>query len=158
MGSNSDILPAQCCTLPPLKSSYSPVGETFAILGKERKPIEIYSVGPSDAEYGLLCVFDIFGMTPNTKQGCDALSKATGYRVVLPDFFRGEAWDHTNFPPREGREFLQAWIRQRGAWPLIKPDIEKVVEMMKSDGQTKLGVSTDHPGKIPCSGSRFPLV
>ena len=137
----TDSLPPQCCTLPPLQSNYKPVGETLTIKGRDGQDLSIYTTGPKNAEYGLICIYDIFGVTPNTIQGADLLAQERGYRVVIPDFFRGATWDHTNFPPKEGFPFLQAWVRKIGAWDLIKPDLVATIDLLKQDGQRSIGVS-----------------
>ncbi len=81
-------------------------------------------------------------MHPNTLQGADHLAKVSGYRVVIPDFFRGASWPVDNMPPKEGREFLSAWIQERGTWEKIRPSLLATVERLKADGATSLGVGS----------------
>jgi len=87
---------------------------------------------------------DIFGMHSNTLQGADHLAKTCGYRVVVPDFFRGTAWDVNNMPPREGRQALTAWIQEVGSWEKIRPGLLAVVRRLRADGAESIGVSFDY--------------
>ena len=79
-------------------------------------------------------------MHSNTLQGADHLAKVGGYRIVVPDFFRGAAWDPNNIPPREGRPVLNEWIQKVGSWERVRPGLHAVVQQLKSDGSTAIGV------------------
>lgn len=57
--------------------------------------------GPAETKHQLIYIYEIFGMTKNKKQGADVVAKAQGYRVVIPDVFRENHWDHTNFTPEK---------------------------------------------------------
>jgi hypothetical protein len=46
-------LPEQCCTLPPFKSDYQPVGERTKIKVGE-KDVDIYITGPNDSKNALI--------------------------------------------------------------------------------------------------------
>lgn len=46
-------------------------------------------VGPEDARKGIIDVYDIFGIWPQTIQGADRLSAQSGALVLVPDFFEG---------------------------------------------------------------------
>jgi dienelactone hydrolase len=89
-------IPKACCTLPPVESNYEPKGTISTLDGG----LEVYETGVVDSERLLLCTYDIFGFHPVTKQFCDKLGSA-GYRVVMPDYFRGQAFSLENFPPKE---------------------------------------------------------
>jgi hypothetical protein len=141
----ADILPAACCTAPPIVSDYIPTGHTLTITGRDDLPLSLYSTGPAAASKALICIYDIFGMAPNTLQGADVLAKLTGFRIVVPDFFRGRVWDHTNFPPKEGFASLQKWIGGVGEWnKVIRPDLEKVVAALREDGCSDVAVCFFH--------------
>lgn len=43
-----------------------------------------YVSGSKSASKAIVCVYDIFGFWPTTKQGVDILAQATGARVVMP--------------------------------------------------------------------------
>jgi dienelactone hydrolase len=83
---------------------------------------------------------DIFGMHANTLQGADVLATQCGYRIVVPDFFRGLQWDVENIPPREGRPVLDAWIQKVGSWEIVRPDLLAVVQRLKDDGAITIAV------------------
>jgi len=84
-----------CCTLPPVESSYIPKG-TESVLGD----LGLYETGDLSSDRLLICAYDIFGIHPVTKQFCDKLG-TSGFRVVMPDFFRGKPFPSENFPPAE---------------------------------------------------------
>jgi hypothetical protein len=155
-------LPEQCCTLPPFKSDYQPVGEKFKIKVDGQSDLEIYTTGPSDAKtvlvgiYGMIHIFipqgratdeveDIFGLHSNTLQGADVLARSSSYRIVIPDFFRGVSWPVDNIPAKEGRPFLNNWIQDIGSWEKIRPSLLAVVEALKAEGVTSIGVRALFP-------------
>ncbi|KAI8881755.1 alpha/beta-hydrolase [Backusella circina FSU 941] len=117
-----------CCSIPPVASNYSPVGtiENFGDL-------PVYSTGPKDSKNVVLVFYDIFGFHNNTKQFCDILAKNCGWRVVLPDFFRGNALTEEFFTTHS-REELIAWVTANGSLPVVKPDVQRVEEQLKADG------------------------
>lgn len=80
-------------------------------------------------------------MHNNTLQGADHLAKSSGYRVVLPDFFRGQSWPVDNIPPKEGRPFLNKWIQSVGSWEKVRPGLLATIEYLKANGVTTIGVS-----------------
>lgn len=66
-----------------------------------------------------VCVIDTHVyLSNNTKQFCDILAKHCGWRVVMPDFFRGDdaACFFQNGFDREG---LMAWIGQKGTLEIV---------------------------------------
>lgn len=60
--------------------------------------------GSKDAKNAIIAMYDIFGYWPQTQQGADLLAEATKTVVVMPDFFRGNAWPKDAFPPRNDEE------------------------------------------------------
>jgi len=82
-----------CCptnSWPALKVDYTPVGKVEVIDGNDLKA---YVVGPHDAKKAVIVVVDIFGFDGGrTRAVCDQLAEE-GYLVVLPDIFRGKAFD-----------------------------------------------------------------
>jgi len=110
-----------CCTLPPVESNYEPKGQEIT-LGDGQK---VYEIGTGNRV--LICVYDIFGFHPVTKQVCDRLS-AAGFRLVMPDFWRGKPWKKENFPPPDFSVLIN-WATTEGDWvTIVKPDLEKVVK------------------------------
>lgn len=83
---------------------------------------------------------DIFGLHRNTLQGADHLAQQCGYKIIVPDFFRGKPWDINNIPPREGRPALNAWIQEAGAWVTVRPALIAVVERLRREGAISIGV------------------
>ncbi|EIW69118.1 hypothetical protein TREMEDRAFT_39389 [Tremella mesenterica DSM 1558] len=75
-----------CCTLPPAEAEYTPKGSYETLAG-----LKTYVVGPDldKAKGAVLCVYDIFGFSPQILQGADLLS-AGGFKVYMPDFCAGE--------------------------------------------------------------------
>lgn len=137
-------LPEQCCTLPPFTSDYTPTGTYFTLPVPEndQPDLPVYTAGPADAKTVLVCVYDIFSLHQNTLQGVDHLAAASGFRVVLPDLFRGESWPVDNMPPKEGRAALTAWVQARGNWEKqIRPALVAVINKVKQEGAVKIGVS-----------------
>lgn len=80
-------------------------------------------------------------MHSNTLQGADHLAKVTGYRIVVPDFFRGQSWPVDNIPPKEGRPFLNAWIQNIGSWEKVRPGLLATLSLVQKDGAKSVGVS-----------------
>lgn len=132
-------LPDQCCTLPPFKSDYEPVGKHLALKSRDGTELDIYVTGRAETTVALVCVYDIFGFHNNTFQGADHLARECGYTIVMPDFFRGRGWKTDNIPPKEGRDAMQAYIQSIGSWEILRPDFLQVVEHLKSEGKTSIG-------------------
>ena len=62
--------------------------------------MEVYTVGPEDATKVLIVVYDIFGFHYNNFELADTVAASQGWRVVVPDLFRGAPWPACHFPPR----------------------------------------------------------
>ncbi|CAM1509066.1 Fc.00g028050.m01.CDS01 [Cosmosporella sp. VM-42] len=82
-----------CCTIPPVSDDYTPKGTYEAIAG-----FNTYIVGPSQPTAGIIDIFDVFGLAPQTLQGADRLSFHTNAIVLVPDFFHGDKLDHALIP------------------------------------------------------------
>lgn len=93
---DASIVPEHCQKAPPVQSNYTPIGTT-SILGD----MQIYETGNSSSNRVLISVYDIFGFHENTKQVADILAAEGGYRIVMPDYFRGTPFDVNNWPPKE---------------------------------------------------------
>ncbi|KAJ9478215.1 putative Protein AIM2 (putative) [Pseudozyma hubeiensis] len=126
-----------CCSIPPVKSDYSPKGTTEKIGG-----LDTYSIGPKDAKHAIVVVYDIFGFHNATKQGADLLAESTKSRVVMPDFFRGKPFPQSFYPPDtdEKKQALQSFFGEAGDFGARKPDLEAVADELKKDGAAKLGL------------------
>ncbi|CAM0139611.1 hypothetical protein VKS41_004568 [Umbelopsis sp. WA50703] len=121
-----------CCQIPPVVSNYQAVG-TVENLGD----LPVYTVGPKTSKKAVFVIYDIFGLHPNTKQFCDVLANHCGYRVVMPDFFRGKPAT----PDMLGKmNELMAWIQKEGTIDVLEPSINRVKEYLISEGVEKTGV------------------
>lgn len=82
------------CPVAKNEVAYRPNGRDF-MLGN----LSIYESFDTAPDRLLIAVYDIFGDTRNTRMFADLLSVNYGFRVIVPDFYRGEPWDHTKWPP-----------------------------------------------------------
>ncbi|KAF7725570.1 hypothetical protein EC973_009525 [Apophysomyces ossiformis] len=121
-----------CCTIPPVASSYEAKG-TIEHYGD----LPVYTVGAKDAKKAIVVIYDIFGFHSNTKQFCDILANHGGYKVVLPDFFRGDGWDFS----RGGMPEIKAWLDDIGTFAVIFPQLERVREALQAQGVTTAGIA-----------------
>ncbi|KAI7857440.1 Alpha/Beta hydrolase protein [Circinella umbellata] len=123
-----------CCTIAPVDSTYQPVG-TVENVGIHELPT--YIVGPKDAKKAIVVLYDIFGFHNNTKQFCDVLANNCGYKVVMPDFFRGEPYK----PEWMGdMDRLMAWIQKVGSLKVIQPQVEVVRQWLQEQGVVQGGL------------------
>ncbi|CAG7730099.1 unnamed protein product, partial [Allacma fusca] len=91
------IVPEVCQKMPPVRSNYTPLGTTYKI-----GDMDIYeSPYNSSSSQVLIFVYDIFGFHNNTKQVSDILAAEGNFRIVMPDYFRGQPFPSENFPPSE---------------------------------------------------------
>lgn len=69
----------------------------------------------------------------NTKQFCDILANNCGWKVVLPDFFRG---DYLVPSDLGNREKLFGYIDKFGSVEVITPQVVRVQDHLKESGVT----------------------
>lgn len=55
--SNKVILSDVCCSIPPVKSEYTPIGTMEKLEGY----FDMYCVGPKDTKKAIIVFYDIFG-------------------------------------------------------------------------------------------------
>ncbi|KAI9276153.1 Alpha/Beta hydrolase protein [Sporodiniella umbellata] len=114
-----------CCSIPAVSSNYAPVGSL-----EEIGNLSVYTVGPKDAKKAVLVIYDIFAMHTNTKQFCDILAQHCGWKVVMPDFFRGDdANDRMGDIPA-----MLEWLKKIGDIEVITPDIQRVEKHLREQG------------------------
>ncbi|KAL1952263.1 hypothetical protein VTO73DRAFT_1412 [Trametes versicolor] len=91
-----------CCTIPPVKSDYTPKGTFKSYAGFSK----VYVTGPATpGKLAFVCVYDIFGFKPQTQQGADIIAEQLGAQVLMPDFFEpAEPWPAAKFPPSTDEE------------------------------------------------------
>ncbi|KAL7796093.1 Alpha/Beta hydrolase protein [Trichoderma ceciliae] len=82
-----------CCKLAPVTADYTPKGKYEKIAG-----VNTYIVGPENAAKGIVDIYDIFGIWPQTIQGADRLAAQSGALVLVPDFFDGTGLDMNAIP------------------------------------------------------------
>jgi len=107
--------------------------------------LPVYEV-PDNVNSGrmLIHIHDIFGFSsPNLRQVADLMAlQQGGFRVVLPDFFRGESWDR-NIPvdPNNTPPALQALLDRVGNWELnVRQDLINVVRHYQSQGVQEFAI------------------
>jgi dienelactone hydrolase len=93
-----------CCPteIKPAVNDYQGTGSRVTLDGH----FDMYIVKGSSPNC-LILVYDIFGLTSNAEQLADTLSTVGGYTVVIPDFYKGDPWPHTNIPPTKEGKFPQ---------------------------------------------------
>jgi dienelactone hydrolase len=125
----------RCCPTDvlPLKGdlNYQARGETIEIAGQQ-----VYLSGSGDK--AIIVAPDIFGWHPNVFQVCDKLAQS-GFFVILPDFFRGEAFDITKLSGQNPGEEIRNWINMKGNWEIVKRDIDNVIPVIQQRGVKTLG-------------------
>ncbi|KAG1057652.1 hypothetical protein G6F43_000508 [Rhizopus delemar] len=114
-----------CCSIPAVTSTYEAIGSMENI-----GDLPMYTVGPKDAKKAVLVIYDIYAMHNNTKQFCDILAKHCGWRVVMPDFFRGD----DAHGKMDSTDTLLAWLGKVGTIEIIAPQIERVQNHLKEQG------------------------
>lgn len=104
--------------------------------------LPVYEVGEGDK--AIIAVYDIFGFTENkrTRLVCDQMAKA-GYRVILPDFFRGTdvLKEFGTFPPEGGIPAVVDWVTKTA--PLdktVNEVFDVVVKHLESKGVKSIGM------------------
>ncbi|KAF5375018.1 hypothetical protein D9758_000097 [Tetrapyrgos nigripes] len=127
-----------CCSIPPVQSSYSPVG-SFKSLGSFNK---VYVTGnnPTNA---IVCVYDIFGFYPQTQQGADILAQTLDTTVYMPDFFEpNDAFPLSRFPPKtdEDKQALQDFFGGAANPPETVKKLTAFGEFLKGNGAKKVVV------------------
>ncbi|KAF8575506.1 alpha/beta-hydrolase [Ramaria rubella] len=127
-----------CCSIPPVQSSYQPVGTIKPYVGFQRA----YVTGPEDTGRALIGVFDIFGFWPQTLQAADILAKTLNATVVLPDLFEpDEPFPQEDYPPNtpERHAKLQAFFGAAGRIDKAVENVKKVAGILRGNGFTKIG-------------------
>jgi len=104
------IVPEHCLNAEPIESNYTATGTTYLL-----NNMTVYETVNKTNKRVLIAVYDIFGLHNNTKQVVDKLADGFGFKIAMPDYFRGPAWDEDNFPPSDPQE-LQDWLQEVGNW------------------------------------------
>ncbi|XAR49099.1 hypothetical protein NMG60_11032166 [Bertholletia excelsa] len=120
----------QCCSNPPfLDSTY---GEGYVL---EVGGLKSYVTGSPASKTGILLVSDIFGYeAPKLRKLADKIA-ASGFFVVVPDFFYGDPFLYENV-----EKSLPVWLKSHG-WEKGFEDAKLVIAAMKSQGITAVGAA-----------------
>lgn len=128
-----------CCTLPPVQSDYTAKGYFEAYGGFDR----VYVTGPKTSDKVVVCIYDIFGYFPQTKQGADMIAESMQARVLIPDFFEPEeAWPAEPFPPvtESERKRLGEFFNTTAGQDKANKKLKKLGETLKGDNARKIAV------------------
>ncbi|KAG5513436.1 hypothetical protein PMAC_001500 [Pneumocystis sp. 'macacae'] len=126
-----------CCSLLPVVSTYIPKGYITKISN-----INAYVIG-DNKEHTLICIYDIFGYWPQTKQCVDLLSAGLGNaRIVMPDFFFGSPFPLESFPPNteEKKKALKDFFNGPACLEKNLETIGTIIEDLKKDCAKSLAI------------------
>jgi len=174
-----------CCvkTPPSVSSHYTPKGHLHVGKVPNTGDLEIYEA-PFDASKKptslIICAYDIFGFHPNTKEVCDNIALATGARVIMPDFYRGDYWSESrrwvkHNPKDSGSncvicsfnvafssiQLMYSWVTYHGSWGQTKQDLINIIEFYKAhEGIHSVGIfGMCWGGKVSVwAGSEIPAI
>ncbi|ODM97711.1 putative AIM2 family protein C30D10.14 [Orchesella cincta] len=131
------IVPEHCLNTKAIEANYTPRGVEYEIGN-----LTVYESQNRAAKRLLILVYDIFGMTTNIKQVGDSIAELHDFRVVLPDFFRGnQFWSLENFTLQNPVD-IQNWLQQNAGWDdVVKFDLINVMNEFKTrDNITEVGI------------------
>ncbi|KAI8561439.1 hypothetical protein RHMOL_Rhmol04G0339600 [Rhododendron molle] len=126
----------QCCSNPPALDSSCGVGHVEEIGG-----LKCYVTGPSHSKLALLLISDIFGYeAPKLRKLADKVS-ASGFYVVVPDFFYGDPFRGDPFATENaGGRPLPVWLKDHGPDKGFE-DAKPVIQALKSKGISSIGAA-----------------
>ncbi|KAJ4969450.1 hypothetical protein NE237_016151 [Protea cynaroides] len=120
----------QCCENPPTLSSSCGQGFVEEIGG-----LKTYVTGSSDSKSAILLISDVFGYeAPNLRKLADKVA-ATGFYVVVPDFFYGDP-----YAPDNAERPIKVWITEHGTDKGFE-DAKPVIAALKSKGIHTIGAA-----------------
>jgi dienelactone hydrolase len=120
----------QCCENPPTLNPVSGSGHVEKLGG-----LNAYVSGSPDSKLCVILISDVFGYeAPNLRSLADKVA-ASGFYVVVPDYFYGDPFD----PSNQERPIL-VWIKDHGADKGFE-DTKPVLEALKSKGVTAIGAA-----------------
>ncbi|KAG5554832.1 hypothetical protein RHGRI_012407 [Rhododendron griersonianum] len=125
----------QCCANPPALDSSCGVGHKEEIGG-----LKCYVTGPSHSKLALLLISDIFGYeAPKLRKLADKVS-ASGFYVVVPDFFYGDPFQGDPFATENAERPLPVWLKDHGPDKGFE-DAKPVIQALKSKGISSIGAA-----------------
>ncbi|KTW28173.1 hypothetical protein T552_02032 [Pneumocystis carinii B80] len=125
-----------CCTLLPVLSDYTPKGFMTKVSN-----LDAYVIG-NNKKRTLVCVYDIFGFWPQTKQCVDLLSSGLDARIIMPDFFKKKPYPIDRFPPDtpEKRKEFSDFISGPADPEKNLEVLGSIIKEVKQDETESLGV------------------
>ncbi|KAL0718881.1 hypothetical protein Bca4012_068204 [Brassica carinata] len=124
------MLGPQCCENPPVLNPLSGLGHVEK-LGR----LDAYVSGSPDSKNCVLLVSDIYGYeAPNLRALADKVA-ASGFYVVVPDYFCGDPYD-----PSNQERPVHVWIKDHGPDKGFE-DTKPVLEAIKNKGITAVGAA-----------------
>ena len=123
---------------PPKVASYKPKGK-FLQLGD----LPFYQIG--SGKKVIILLYDIFGwneVNKNVFAFADDLAGFGAFTVVMPDFYRGEPWPLSEFPPQNElqKKAFQSWLRGISADVVFRKDVyEKVLPHLWKSNHKDIG-------------------
>ncbi|ESQ47462.1 hypothetical protein EUTSA_v10021427mg [Eutrema salsugineum] len=120
----------QCCENPPALNPVSGSGHVEKLGG-----LDAYVSGSLDSKLCILLISDIFGYeAPNLRALADKVA-ASGFYVVVPDYFYGDPYN----PSNQERQ-VPVWIKDHGPDKGFQ-DTKPVLEAIKNKGITAIGAA-----------------
>ncbi|CAK8563571.1 unnamed protein product [Lathyrus sativus] len=119
-----------CYSNPPILDPFSGVGHVEKLGG-----VDVYLTGSLLSTIAILFVSDVFGYeAPITRKLADRVA-ASGYYVVLPDYFNGDPFDPENLDRP-----LPIWMKQHRPDKGFKAS-QPIIEALKSKGISTIGAA-----------------
>ena len=124
---------------PPKKSNYTEKGKRSKL-----GDLPIYEVGTG--KKAIIFIYDIFGwneINKNVFTFADDLAGRGAFTVIMPDFYRGEAWPVTQFPPQSDlqQKAFNTWLKGIASDIVVRKDIyERVLPHLYKSKHEKIGV------------------
>ncbi|KAG8950516.1 hypothetical protein FRC00_007668 [Tulasnella sp. 408] len=131
-----------CCSIPAVviqgyekKGDYSPYG------GLDKA----YVVGPDPKDSGraIIIVYDVLGYSTQGLQGADILAQSVNARVVIPDFLRGDYYDHAWLKPdlpSDLKERMLQWRAERASPLQYLEEVATIANSLKAAGAKKVAL------------------
>ncbi|KAH7679541.1 putative hydrolase related to dienelactone hydrolase protein [Dioscorea alata] len=123
---------SQCCENPPTLNPSAGAGSVLEDFGGLRA----YVTGNSESNLAVILASDIYGFeSPNLRKFADKVA-ASGFFVVVPDFFYGDPFVLDDDAERTRPIWLQAHTPEKGV-----EDAKSVIAALKSKGITSIGAA-----------------
>jgi len=130
------LTPKECLTNKQVVGNYTPLGRMINI--GNLPAYEYDTPNNTNRNRMLIGVYDIFGLAnTNMMQVADRMAlQGGGFRVVVPDFYRGDHWDD-NLDPDDRQE----WLDRVGDWnTVVRPDLLNVLSYYTSQGVEEFSI------------------